>query len=56
VDVTLMFDNGEQFKIGEGFRYMAASASGDVRKAFFSDKPGDSKPTTPTNTVPPPAK
>jgi hypothetical protein len=57
VDVTLMFDDGAQFKIAEGFRYVPPSETGDVRKAFFSDKPGASKPaTTPTNTVPPPEK
>jgi hypothetical protein len=57
VDVTLMFDDGAQFKIAEGFRYVPPSETGDVRKAFFSDKPGATKPaTTPTNTVPPPAK
>ena len=57
VDVTLMFDDGAQFKIAEGFRYVPPSETGDVRKAFFSDKPGATKPAaTPTNTVPPPAK
>ena len=54
VDVTLMFDDGTQFKIPSGFRYMPASGSSDVRKAFFSDKPGETKPgATPTNTAPP---
>jgi hypothetical protein len=57
VDVSLMFDDGAQFKIPEGFRYIPATETGDVRKAFFSDKPGTNKPsTTPTNTVPAPAK
>ncbi len=57
VDVTLMFDDGSQFKIPEGFKYVSANTGGDVRKAFFSDKPGEAKPgTTPTNTTPPPAK
>ncbi len=40
VDVTLMFDNGAQFKIPEGFRYSAPTAGDDVRKAFFSGKEG----------------
>ena len=57
VDVTLMFDNGAQFKIAEGFRYLPPTVGGDVRKAFFTDKPGETKPSgTPTNAVPPPAK
>jgi hypothetical protein len=59
VDVTLMFNDGAQFKIPGGFRYMAGNAGSDVRKAFFSGKPGEAKPaaTTPTNTAPPaPAK
>ena len=58
VDVTVMFDNGEHFKIPQGFSYQTSGGASDVRKAFFSDKPGD-KPagTTPTNTTPPaPAK
>jgi hypothetical protein len=36
VDVTLMFDNGAQFKIPQGFRYVPPAAGDDVRKAFFS--------------------
>ena len=40
VDVTLLFDNGAPFKIPEGFRYVAQHGGSDVRKAFFSDKPG----------------
>lgn len=41
VDVTLMFDNGSQFKIPEGFRYTPPAAGEDVRKAFFTkDKQG----------------
>ena len=60
VDVTLMFDNGEQFKIAERLPLRAtAGASGDVRKAFFSDKPGAGKGTggtAPTNATPPPPK
>lgn len=56
VDVTLMFDNGAPFKIAEGFRYVPSTGGSDVRKAFFSDKPGTAKPaTTPTSTTPPPA-
>jgi hypothetical protein len=55
VDVTLMFDNGAQFKIAQGFRYVAPSAGEDVRKAFFDKKPGTVKPApTNTNTTPPP--
>ena len=54
VDVTLMFDDGTQFKIPGGFKYLAGTGGSDVRKAFFSDKPGAAKPTTtPTNTTPP---
>jgi hypothetical protein len=57
VDVTLMFDDGAQFKIAEGFRYVPPSETGDVRKAFFSDKPGAAKPgSTSTDTVPAPGK
>ena len=59
VDVTLMFDSGEQFKITQGFRYEAPSTTGDVRKAFFTEKPGAGKAAgaAPTNTTPPaPAK
>ena len=55
VDVTLMFDNGAQFKIAQGFRYVVPSAGEDVRKAFF-DKAAGAKPA-PTNTsTTPPAK
>lgn len=43
VDVTLMFDNGAQFKIPAGFRFIVPSAGEDVRKAFFSGKPGEKK-------------
>jgi len=53
VDVSLMFDDGAQFKIPEGFRYVPPSETGDVRKAFFSDKPGAAKPgAAPTNAAP----
>jgi hypothetical protein len=51
VDVTLMFNDGAQFKIPGGFRYMPGTGGSDVRKAFFSGKPGEGKPT-PTNTAP----
>jgi hypothetical protein len=40
VDVTLMFDNGAQFKIPAGFKYVPPTQGDDVRKAFFSGKPG----------------
>jgi hypothetical protein len=54
VDVTLMFDNGAQFKIAQGFRYVVPSAGEDVRKAFFDKKPGAGQPApTNTNTTPP---
>jgi IPT/TIG domain len=59
VDITLMFDSGEQFKIQQGFRYVAPGGSDDVRSAFFSGKPGAGKGTggsAPTNTTPPPPK
>lgn len=59
VTVTLMFDSGEQFKIEQGFRYVEAGASGNVRNAFFSNKPGSGKGTggtAPTNTTPPAPK
>lgn len=35
VDVTLMFDNGAQFKIPNGFRYQDAQSADDTRRAFF---------------------
>jgi len=38
VDVTLSFDDGAQFKIPSGFKYMAPQQSDDMRKAFFSKK------------------
>jgi hypothetical protein len=40
VDVTLMFDNGAQFKIPGGFRFVPPATTDDVRKAFFSGKTG----------------
>jgi hypothetical protein len=42
VDVTLDFDNGSRYKIPNGFRYVEAKQTGDMRKAFFS-KPGEKK-------------
>jgi hypothetical protein len=42
VDVVLSFDDGSQFKIPAGFRYVTPQASDDMRKAFFS-KTGDKK-------------
>ena len=42
VDVTLDFDNGTRFKIPNGFRYMEAKQTGDVRQAFFN-KPTEKK-------------
>jgi len=42
VDVTLDFDNGSRFKIPNGFRFVEAKQTGDMRKAFFN-KPGDKK-------------
>jgi hypothetical protein len=35
VDVTLDFDNGQRFKIPNGFRYVDPQKTGDTRKAFF---------------------
>jgi len=42
VDVTIDFDNGSRYKIGNGFRYVEPKQTGDVRKAFFN-KPADKK-------------
>jgi hypothetical protein len=42
VDVTLDFDNGSRYKIPNGFRYVEAKQTGDMRKAFFG-KPGEKK-------------
>jgi hypothetical protein len=36
VDVTLSFDNGKEFKIANGFRYIAPTTQVDMRRAFFS--------------------
>jgi IPT/TIG domain len=35
VDVVLSFDDGAQFKIPSGFKYVAPAGGEDVRKAFF---------------------
>jgi len=42
VDVTVAFDDGRQFKIQDGFRYVEPTANDSARKAFFSggQKPG----------------
>jgi hypothetical protein len=42
VDVTLDFDNGSRYKIPNGFRFVEAKQTGDMRKAFFN-KPGEKK-------------
>ncbi len=39
VDVILDFDNGDRFKIPNGFRYVEPKQSDDTRKAFFNKKP-----------------
>src|SRR5215213_3303131 len=46
VDITLMFDSGEQFKIEQGFRYVSPGGQDDVRSAFFKGKPGEGKSAT----------
>jgi len=43
VDVTLDFDNGSRYKIPNGFRYMEAKQTGDVRQAFFGKQAADKK-------------
>jgi hypothetical protein len=53
VDVTLMFDHGPQFKIPQGFRYVPPTSADDVRKAFYSNKPGTKAPQTNATTTPP---
>jgi hypothetical protein len=35
VDVVLSFDDGAQFKIPSGFKYIQPAAGEDVRKAYF---------------------
>jgi len=42
VDVTLDFDNGSRFKIQNGYRFVEAKQTGDMRNAFFN-KPADKK-------------
>lgn len=39
VDVTLAFDNGTQFKIPAGFKYINPEQNANVRRAFLSGKP-----------------
>jgi hypothetical protein len=36
VDVVLSFDDGTQFKIASGFKYVVPQSADDVRKAFLS--------------------
>ena len=36
VDISVMFDDGNSFKIPAGFRYVEAAESGNSRKAFFT--------------------
>ena len=56
VDVTLMFNDGAQFKIPGGFHYVPVGGGDDVRQAFFGGKQGEHKAgSTTTNTTPPPA-
>src|SRR5262245_29686354 len=35
VDVTVMFDDGNMFKIPNGFRYVAPAETDNTRRAFF---------------------
>ena len=44
VDVILAFDNGTQFKIPNGFKYVNPQVNADVRKAFLSGKPAQPPP------------
>jgi hypothetical protein len=41
VDVTLSFDNGSQFKIPGGFKYVNPEENANVRRAFLSGKTGE---------------
>ena len=41
VDVTLDFDNGQRFKIPNGFRYVEPRQNVDVRKAYFNKPPAN---------------
>jgi hypothetical protein len=43
VDVTLSFDNGKEFKIPGGFKFVDAQANDDVRRAYLSGKAGEKK-------------
>lgn len=43
VDVHLAFDDGSAFKLSNAFRYVQPQAQGDMRKAFFTGKPGEEK-------------
>lgn len=38
VDVTLDFDNGSRYKIPNGFRYLEAKQTGNMRQMFFGKK------------------
>jgi hypothetical protein len=41
VDVSVMFDDGNSFKIANGFRYLEPAQGDNTRRAFFSgSKPG----------------
>jgi hypothetical protein len=43
VDVNVMFDDGNSFKITNGFRYVEPAQGDNARRAFFSgSKPGSS--------------
>jgi hypothetical protein len=55
VDVTVVFDDGKAFKLGNGFHYMApADQRGTLDKAF--NNLGKDNPPATTPTTPPPAK
>jgi hypothetical protein len=41
VDVTLSFDNGTQFKIPGGFKYVNPEQNANVRRAYLSGKTGE---------------
>jgi IPT/TIG domain len=43
VDVTLSFDNGAQFKIPSGFKYVNPEQNANVRRAFLSGKANEKK-------------
>ena len=46
VDVSVMFDDGNSFKIANGFRYVEPTQGDNARRAFFSGgaKPGAAAP------------